>query len=54
MTNNPLNDYGEYRIQEMISTLEDFRCEIGYNAEFSKTLEVAIECMRYLVNKESL
>ena len=47
MMDNPLQQYSEYRIQDVISRLETFRCSIGWG-ELNDDLSVAIECLEYL------
>jgi hypothetical protein len=49
MKNNPLNQYSEYRIRDIVSRLECFRSSIGWG-ELSDDLEVAIDCLEYLID----
>ena len=48
---NPLQQYGEWSIQDTIGRLEGFRCLIGWG-ELNDDLQLAIECLKYL--KESM
>lgn len=48
MKNSSLPQYSEYRIYDVISRLESFRCSIGWG-QLNEDLEVAIDCLEHIV-----
>ena len=44
-----LDKYGNWTIEDAIADLEGFKSIIGYGS-LSEHLEVAIDCMRYVLN----
>lgn len=49
MINNPLEQYSEYRIRNIVSRLELFRNSIGWG-QLSDDLEVAIDALECLID----